>query len=68
MEATVGERRYSQKALIALTFASATAAALAGIIAYVFVMRRLSGNPEEILNRCQDAINRLERDISFAAR
>jgi len=54
--------------VIAFSALGATVSAIAGIIAYLYVMRRLAGNPEEILNRCQGVISRLEKDLSATAR
>ena len=52
--------------IIAFTIAAAAIAAIAGIVTYLIVMRRLAGDPEEILNRCQDAITRIEKEIAGA--
>ncbi|MDR3709535.1 MAG: hypothetical protein P4L33_14645 [Capsulimonadaceae bacterium] len=64
----VDQKSPSKGAIIAFTTAAAATAAVVGILSYLLVMRRLRGNPDEILNRCQDAITRLEKQLAIAER
>lgn len=57
-------RKSTQFSILAFSIAAAAAATIAGISAYMFVVRRLAGDPNEILNRCQHAIDQIERDLT----
>jgi hypothetical protein len=57
-------RKSTQVSILAFSIAAAAAATIAGISAYMFVVRRLAGDPKEILGRCQQAIDQIERDLA----
>ena len=49
--------------VIAFASAAAVTAALVGIAAYVYIRRIASSTPQAFLNRCQSAIDQIERGL-----
>jgi hypothetical protein len=62
------QKHTNRYAIIAFSTAAAATAAIAGIAAYMFLVKRLAGDPTEILDRCQHAIDQIERDLAVAGR
>jgi hypothetical protein len=52
--------------VIAFTSAAAVTAAVVGIAAYMYIRRISSSTPQAFLNRCQSAIDQIERGLDTA--
>ncbi|HEY3331250.1 MAG TPA: hypothetical protein VGK19_14575 [Capsulimonadaceae bacterium] len=58
------DRKPFQLNILVFSIAAAVAAAVAGIAAYIYSVRRFAGDPKEILGRCRHAIDNIEKSLA----
>lgn len=52
--------------IVAFSTAAAASAALIGIATYIYLSKKTAVDPQDILSRCQAAIQQIETDLSAA--